>query len=63
MNTEQSIPAMISPEEIAKRLGISRSAAYRLCKTIGAYQINRSLRVAERDLAAYLESRRVEVAR
>jgi len=49
---------MISPEEIAKRLNISRAAAYRLCERVGAYRVGRSLRITERDLIEYLEARK-----
>ena len=49
---------MLTVVEVAKRLGISRSKAYRLLETakVPHYRIDGTYRVSEEQLQAYLES-------
>lgn len=50
---------LLAPTEIAKRLSISRSAAYRLVKRLEHIYVESSLRVRETVLQEYLERRTV----
>jgi excisionase family DNA binding protein len=52
---------MLSVNELAQALGISRALAYRLVqeRRIPSYRIGRCVRVRKQDVARYLESCKV----
>ncbi len=51
---------MLTVEDLARELRISRALAYRLIqqREIPSYRIGRCVRVKERDVMRYLESRK-----
>jgi len=56
------LPKLLSPDEAALALGLSKASIYRLVETraLPFYRVSASLRFSEEDLQNYLSGRRIE---
>ncbi len=54
-------PLLLTPDQVARQLGISRASVYRLVeqRRLPFHRVLRSLRFSREDLAAYLAKHRV----
>jgi len=59
-NAPQSVGCLLAPTEVAARMAVSRGMVYKLVRTgeLAAVYIGRLPRIAEADLAAFLERQR-----
>ncbi len=61
-HSKWSLPNLLVPNEVATKLGISRTTLYRLVETrkLPFYKVGGGLRFSEEDLAAYLKDHRID---